>query len=304
MKKLNSAFLLSTTKSDKVEQRCNLSGEEFFSEYVHKKPVLIKGATIKWRAITLWDDDYICSSASELKVQAQYNVTNRLTNQKLTLGEYLNLLKSPKNLEEVPYIYNIPLLTKVSNLVNDITPFPTYYISKWYRDNWWLYTLFFYGQRNTLSPLHFDGMGTHNTFFQVQGTKQFIIVSSENRKNCYCTPRTYPWSPVDPENPDLNKFPKFKNVRLYEAIVEAGDILYMPPLTLHKVRSLERSISFNIDWHTRKSVLTSFRLLKEGMYYNYSNYIYYNLLIAIGLIFNIPSKFLYPLYQKYLNIYS
>jgi len=56
-------------------------------------------------------------------------------------------------------------------------------------------------------------------------------------------------SRVDPEAPDLTQFPLFANVKLQEAILGPGDILFIPRNYWHHVRALERSISMSFWWH-------------------------------------------------------
>jgi len=48
----------------------------------------------------------------------------------------------------------------------------------------------------------------------------------------------------DPES--LKKFPKFKDAKAVEAILEPGDVLYLPPMWFHHVTALEMSVSVSI----------------------------------------------------------
>jgi hypothetical protein len=84
-------------------------------------------------------------------------------------------------------------------------------------------------------------------------------------------------------------------------VLEPGDVLYMPPGTLHHVRNLSVCSSFNLDWHTAASagrgVLSVLRgaPAKNG---------YYNLVSLAGLGLGVPSAYLYPLYRSYLTYVS
>ena len=75
----------------------------------------------------------------------------------------------------------------------------------------------------------------------------------------------------------------------------------MPPGMLHSVKGLEESISFNIDFHTNKSVAIALTKIFFGM--PKKNW-YYNLICALGLILKIPSKYLFSFYKSYLNYVS
>jgi len=52
-------------------------------------------------------------------------------------------------------------------------------------------------------------------------------------------------SQVDPESPNLSKFPNYANIKGYEVVLNEGDLLYLPPLWFHHVTALDPSISIN-----------------------------------------------------------
>lgn len=59
----------------------------------------------------------------------------------------------------------------------------------------------------------------------------------ENGKACV--------SPVNIQNPDLERFPKCKDINLYQVIVEPGDVIFIPEGWFHEVRALDNSISLS-----------------------------------------------------------
>ncbi|MCX7899776.1 MAG: cupin-like domain-containing protein, partial [Methylocystis sp.] len=77
--------------------------------------------------------------------------------------------------------------------------------------------------------------------------------------------------------------------------------LYMPPGTLHHVRSLEASLSFNVDWHTKRSALHGIAAALRGM--PLKN-VYYNALVAFGLYTGTPVRRVFPYYKSYLSYVS
>jgi hypothetical protein len=155
------------------------------------------------------------------------------------------------------------------------------------------------GGNHSLTPLHFDTLYTHNLFFQIVGRKKFLLIPGKQKKFCYIY--NWRWSPVDPVSPDYAAYPLFEKAACMEVILEPGDVLYIPPGMLHQVHGLSFSISFNIDWHTGRSVTQGlFSFLRGAPGTN----IYYNFLIALGLFFRIPSKYILPYYKSYLNYIS
>uniref|UniRef100_A0A1I7SZY9 JmjC domain-containing protein n=2 Tax=Caenorhabditis tropicalis TaxID=1561998 RepID=A0A1I7SZY9_9PELO len=100
------------------------------------------------------------------------------------------------------------------------------------------------GPSNTVSPLHTDPR--KNMFVQIHGTKLFRMVSPND------TESVYPFdgmlsntSQVDVDNPDLSEFPNFSKVRVLDAVVNAGDALFIPEKWWHFVRSATPSISIS-----------------------------------------------------------
>jgi len=85
------------------------------------------------------------------------------------------------------------------------------------------------------------------------------------------------------------------------ARLSPGDVLYIPPKTLHQVHGLSASISFNIDWHTPKSSLEGSLSFLQGAP---ARNIYYNFLIFLGLSIKIPSETIFKYYKTYLNYVS
>lgn len=63
-------------------------------------------------------------------------------------------------------------------------------------------------------------------------------------------------SQVDINNFDAEKFPKFKNVDFKIAILEPGDILYLPQKWWHYVQSLDTSISISNFGYTKYESFT------------------------------------------------
>ena len=56
------------------------------------------------------------------------------------------------------------------------------------------------------------------------------------------------FSQVRLEEPDYARFPKLKDAKGCQATLNAGDLLYLPSLWWHEVRSIEPSIAVNYWW--------------------------------------------------------
>jgi len=100
-------------------------------------------------------------------------------------------------------------------------------------------------------PIHIDS--DHNFYVHVSGSctnffnsKKFILYPPLQWKNLYMYPRLHPmWHKAQVlfDAPDLERFPNYKNVISYEALLEPGDVLYVPPYWWHHVESITRCVS-------------------------------------------------------------
>jgi ribosomal protein L16 Arg81 hydroxylase len=55
-------------------------------------------------------------------------------------------------------------------------------------------------------------------------------------------------SPVDAEDADLRRFPRYAKAQPIEFVIEPGEILFIPAGWWHHVRALDPSISMNFFW--------------------------------------------------------
>ena len=287
-----------------IEDVDTIDGETFQQAYVNKRiPVIIKGVANKWPAVNRWNIQYFSLLKDDINLPIKMGDVSKGEKKLMRLTRYAELLinyeedhKANSKIKKPPYLHDVPIFLLIPELKKDIHPFPVEYFPSWYHNQWWRFVQFFMGSTNSLTPLHFDTLYTHNLFFQISGEKKFYLVKEEDRGRCYM--KNWRWSRVDLENPDYARFPLLREVQINQAIVGPGDILYMPAGTLHQVHGLSTSISFNIDWHTRKSVLYGlFSGLRGAPWKN----VYYNFIVALGLYLGIPSNRLFSFYQSYLN---
>lgn len=98
-------------------------------------------------------------------------------------------------------------------------------------------------------PLHIDL--PHNLYVQLSGRKRFTLVSRWQSHRVY--PHA-PWSGVpnyarvDADAPDLAQHPRFRGAVRLHALLEPGDVLFIPSLDWHQARALETSVSINLWW--------------------------------------------------------
>ena len=106
----------------------------------------------------------------------------------------------------------------------------------------------------TIVPPHFDV--PDNIAFVCAGTRKFTLFPPSQLENMYIgplelTPAGQPISLVDIENPNFEKFPKFKEAQSYgqSALLEPGDGIFIPSLWWHQVQSFgDLNILINYWW--------------------------------------------------------
>ena len=197
------------------------------------------------------------------------------------------------------YWHDVPIFEIFNELIDDVPDFDPHLVPPFYASNWSKFVQFFLSPAGSVTKLHFDTLRTHNLFFQVSGRKKWVIFPPQDIP--FCGRLDWRWFDVDPEKPDLHRYPEYEHASPTEVIVESGDLFYIPPGTLHQVTSLDTCISFNIDFHTTDSVLDSFRYVRQGMP---KKVMYYNLISLLGVTARFSSNLLLPFYRSYLNYVS
>lgn len=103
----------------------------------------------------------------------------------------------------------------------------------------------FIGPKNTRTKFH-----NHGPVFlsQVYGKKKVYLISPDRAKYLCCIDNNESdcESNIDPEDPDLEACPSFANVQIQEAVLNAGDVLYLPPYWYHYVVAEDTSISMSM----------------------------------------------------------
>lgn len=115
--------------------------------------------------------------------------------------------------------------------------------------------LIWIGGKGVVTNTHFDAY--ENVYLQIKGRKQFLLSPPTDYYKMAVYPRMHPsdrqsrieW--VDSNDPPLHQlqyeFPEFLNITIWEATLEPGDVLYLPPFWFHRVAPLSHlSISANV----------------------------------------------------------
>ncbi|WP_405059932.1 cupin-like domain-containing protein [Kribbella sp. NBC_01505] len=289
-----------------VERVDAIGREDFYGEFVAKgKPVVIQNLTKDWRALD-WTPEYFRRGGYTTKLGVKMGNVADGRREYVALSDYLESLAKHETqvaegtvTERPGYLHDVPLFGHFPALKADVDPFPLQLLPEWYRPNWPDYTQHFMGPAGSITPLHFDTLLTNNLFFHLAGRKQFILIPAAQRELCYT--HGWRWAGFDPTAPDYDAFPRAAETTPVTVVLEPGEILYMPPGTLHHVTNLSLTMSFNIDWHTAESARLGMASVFSGAPLQNG---YYNLVSYLGLGLGVPAKYAFPFYKSYLTYVS
>jgi len=229
---------------------CPSLPEFLTSCYLPQVPHLLKDCISSWPAMEegpcRWNTNRLLQLAGPRTVPVELGAkyTDHSWTQKLmTIDDFVE--KHMRSCDgPVGYLAQHQLLEQVPALMDDIE-IPDYCYTGDEEDvdvNVWI------GPRGTVSPPHTDPK--HNILCQVAGTKFVALFLPPETPNLY--PSSMPMmentSTVDLDVPDLEKFPKLKELKGFCAVIGPGDSLYIPKGVWHYVRSLEESFSVSFWW--------------------------------------------------------
>lgn len=219
----------------------DLSREEFHREYVERnRPVLLKGGANEWKL--RWTPEMLKEKFGErlIRVERNEQFQNEKTNFKMKLSDALDSMIAGSQEVRVRFA-SASFFAAVPELKADFEA--NNFRARYFPDLSQPQSTFWVSPNGNTSVMH------HDTFFEnlnamILGKKHYVFIPP------WETPRTYPHfmneSPVNPNEPDLAKYPKFAGVELYEATSEPGDLLYLPQFWWHFTTALEFTINLNI----------------------------------------------------------
>ena len=194
-----------------------------------------------------WCCDYLVKMAGPRTVPVELGnkyTDHSWTQQLITVETFVRKYMMQKG-AGVGYLAQHQLLEQVPSLARDILTPDYCYTGESEAEpdiNVWI------GPGGTVSPPHTDKK--HNLLCQVVGTKYVALFYPDQGDKLYpdTNPMMHNTSMVDLECPDLTKFPLMSTLQGYHTLLREGEMLYIPPMVWHYVRSLEESFSVSFWW--------------------------------------------------------
>lgn len=209
-------------------------------------PVVIKDVAKNWRASQVWTPDYFKQACGNEVVDVyvdregnpEYETRFPKATARMKFGEYVDWVDSVGSSND-KYIHAQNHFLKSgagSRLVADIAPVPDYLNNGDVSG-----MLFWLGPKGTITPLHHDACDI--LFCQVAGTKRFTLLPPSQDNLVYMMQHPNWAAEVNPENPDFNRHPLYRQATPEVVDLGPGDGLFLPVPWWHHVRALDMSIS-------------------------------------------------------------
>ena len=236
--------------TSEVERVQRPSLERFVADYLRpQKPVVLAGAIDDWPALSRWDEDYLREAVGSRRLRVESlsegekpgYFGRRSLPQSMDLRDYLAAVFADRR---VPRLYagGISIPGSLPELAPDIR-LPEYVIGPKPVPYFWL------GAAGSTTQLHYD---INNNFHAlVRGRKVFSLFAPDQTRGLYPTsvfsPRRH-FSRVKLEEPDYEAFPGLRGATGCRATLESGDMLFLPSLWWHEVRTERPGIAINYWW--------------------------------------------------------
>ena len=112
------------------------------------------------------------------------------------------------------------------------------------------------GPRGTITPTHNDAF--HNVFVQIKGSKKFLMFPPSLHRHLHIYPALHPMhqqSQIRINKTNLQQNDRYPNFKLWSesgqssplhVSLQAGEVLYIPPMWYHRVQATSPSASLNV----------------------------------------------------------
>lgn len=229
-----------------IPEVSGISPPEFLERYYSRnEPVKLLGMMQAWSAPSLWSPGYLKERVGDELIEfmavpegASADVSHvRRTPQIGKFSQYIDLIEGCGSTNKYYLVGYNRFMEKpgAAALFEDIILFPGFLNPSSRKGR----VFFWYGPQGTVTPLHHD---TSNIFMaQVRGKKHIKLVSPEDTPYIYNSAAVF--SEVDCESPDYDRHPAFKKAKVYDVVLEPGQVLFLPVGWWHHVRALDVSIT-------------------------------------------------------------
>ncbi|XP_059208773.1 bifunctional peptidase and (3S)-lysyl hydroxylase JMJD7 [Centropristis striata] len=253
---------------------------QFYRTWVApNRPCIIRNACSHWPALSRWTPQYLREKVGSkvISVAVTPNGYADAVNgdrfvmpeeRRMSFSTVLDIIEGKVQQSGVCYIQKqcSNLVCELSELLDDVESHVSWMSSALGKlpdaVNFWL------GEASAVTSMHKDHY--ENLYCVISGEKNFLLLPPTDRPfipyGVY-QPAVYrqrddgefevvdqsdsekvPWIPLDPLDPDLDRFPQYRKVQPIRVTVKAGEMLYLPSLWFHHVTQTHGCIAVNF-WY-------------------------------------------------------
>ncbi|XP_001635034.2 tRNA wybutosine-synthesizing protein 5 isoform X1 [Nematostella vectensis] len=237
-----------------------LSREEFLSDvYSKREPAVLRGLDIG-AAVTKWTPKYLAEVGGEKLVKVHVCsekgmdfINKNFVYKTLPFNQFV--MRASHSTQTDPFLapeeryYLRSLGDDPRKDISDIEEhFPNLardlQVPEFYPKEQFFSSVFRIASAGSQLWTHYDIMD--NLLIQVKGCKRAVLFSPKDAKNLYLNGDKS--DVLDIDCPDPAKYPRFYSAVQHEALLEPGDVLFIPALWFHNVVSLDFGVAVNVFW--------------------------------------------------------
>jgi hypothetical protein len=211
----------------------------FKNKFLYRsQPIIIRGFQNKF-GLPKFNSSILANIFGDTKLSVRVNDYSlglkEFDRIEMTIKEYIN--NQNKSYNYPPYAGYQEFQSPMSNYIS----FPNW-LKPNYNDepiHYWL------GYKDVFTAYHSDI--NDKLIYQSFGTKKWWVTAPLNFESLYLLPdfgKGYDVSEINPESPDLIKYPQYEQITVSQFNLEPGDLLFLPGCWYHSVKSLDLSLSF------------------------------------------------------------
>ncbi|MBL8624883.1 MAG: cupin-like domain-containing protein [Myxococcales bacterium] len=235
-----------------IPRRPTLDAATFVREhYAPGRPVVLTAALTELPALRQWTFAYLAEHHGRIPISVQagrtagdYQRDFAASLQRIRLRVLIERIAATPMSNDLYLTAKNRLLDEAGAqvLLDDLTPLPPFLRAPATAADAGVWI----GPGGTVTPLHHDWCNA--AVAQVCGRKRWRLIAPTD------APRvgnlTSRFADVDPEAPDLARFPEFADVHVHDVELGPGELLFVPVGWFHHVRALEPSISVSFTCFT------------------------------------------------------